>query len=117
MLGLVPVCSNVSDSTRLVLTLYEVETVECRLDLVLRPSSLVMLAPVTQHNRSHGYFSVTFSSRLLPLHQQQSTTAFCILVNIGMGQGSGAGVSGGGQGGAGVSGQGVGGGVGSVVKS
>ena len=87
MLGLVPVCSTVSHTTRLVLTLYEVESEECRQDLVLRPTSLVRLAPISQHNDSHGYFSITISSHLLLQHQQQATTAFCILLNIGIGQG------------------------------
>ena len=85
---------------------------ECRLDVVLRPTSLVRLAPVSQHNRSHGYFSVTFSSRLLLLHKQQSTTAFCILVNIGIGHVGGAG--GDDAGGGSVGGGGGGGGGGST---
>ena len=87
MLGLVPVCSNVSDSTRLVLTLYEVETDQCREDVVLRPTSLVRRAPLLQHNQSHGYFAITFTSGRLLHQHQQSPSAFCVLINIGIGHG------------------------------
>ena len=98
MIGLLPVCSNLSDSTRLVLTLYSAdseESEECSPDLVVRPSSLVRRAPVLQHNLSHGYFSINFNPNLL-LQKQQSTAAFCILVNIGSGNGGSGGDNGGG---------------------
>ena len=87
MSGLVPVCSNVSDSSRLVLTLYSADSAECSPELVLSPPNLVRRAPIVQLNHSHGHFSVTVSSGLLLLHQHQSTTAFCILVSIGIGDG------------------------------
>lgn len=84
--GLWPVCSPVSSSTTVVLSLYLTNSMECGQHLIYRTAQLVRLSPLHQLNSTHANFSTEvrtaqLSSPASPV--SPASPAYCLLVKIG----------------------------------